>query len=208
MGRNDCMNPYEILGVEKTTSQKDIKKAYRSLSKKHHPDIGGDPAIFTPIAEAYYILSDPDKRSYWDEFGEVKPMDEEAAKRIWTAAISMFFEIAQKNPPDLSGALEHQINSDVTKARVECKQLQKAGLSIQKAKDRILKAPENDILGAALDSEIEKVSISILKEMKNIDLLENIREFFALYDFEKQITSTFSYTTSESRIIYQVPNNL
>jgi curved DNA-binding protein len=52
--------------VGKTASQDDIKKAYRKLAAKHHPDRGGDTATFQSISQAYDILSDPDKRAQYD----------------------------------------------------------------------------------------------------------------------------------------------
>ena len=61
------MNYYEILGINQTSSQIDIKKAYRSLSLKLHPDKqGGNEDEFKKINEAYSVLSDPDKRSDYD----------------------------------------------------------------------------------------------------------------------------------------------
>lgn len=57
---------FNILGVAATASDDDIKKAYRSLAMKHHPDRGGDQAKFQEIQEAYAILSDPQKRAEWD----------------------------------------------------------------------------------------------------------------------------------------------
>jgi curved DNA-binding protein len=60
------MDYYQTLGVEKTASQDEIKKAYRKLAAKHHPDRGGDTATFQSIAQAYDTLSDPDKRAQYD----------------------------------------------------------------------------------------------------------------------------------------------
>lgn len=64
---------YDILGVDKDASQKEIKKAYRKLAKKHHPDMNdGDEKSsekFKEISEAYEILSDPDKRKRYDQYG-------------------------------------------------------------------------------------------------------------------------------------------
>src|SRR5690606_28574851 len=64
---------YEILGVEKSASEDDIKRAYRRLAMKHHPDRNpGDKeaeAKFKEAAEAYEVLSDPQKRQRYDQFG-------------------------------------------------------------------------------------------------------------------------------------------
>ncbi|MCF7918054.1 molecular chaperone DnaJ [Candidatus Gracilibacteria bacterium] len=62
-------NYYKALGVSKNASQAEIKKAYRELAKKHHPDKGGDEKEFKKIQEAYDTLSDDQKRSQYDRFG-------------------------------------------------------------------------------------------------------------------------------------------
>ena len=65
---------YEVLGVSKTASADEIKKAYRSLVKKYHPDVTTEPkdvaeAKFKEISEAYEVLSDPEKRGLYDQYG-------------------------------------------------------------------------------------------------------------------------------------------
>ncbi|MCM3089117.1 molecular chaperone DnaJ [Bhargavaea ginsengi] len=63
---------YEVLGVTKSASKEEIKKAYRQLSKKYHPDLNKDEGSdekFKEIAEAYEVLSDEDKRARYDQFG-------------------------------------------------------------------------------------------------------------------------------------------
>jgi len=57
---------YNILGVSKSATQDDIKRAYRKLAMKHHPDRGGDQAKFQKIQEAYDTLGDDEKRYQYD----------------------------------------------------------------------------------------------------------------------------------------------
>ena len=60
------MDYYQTLGVDRNASQDEIKKAYRSLAMKHHPDRGGDQAKFKEIEEAYRTLSDEQARAEYD----------------------------------------------------------------------------------------------------------------------------------------------
>ena len=60
------MDHYATLGVTKTASPDDIKRAYRKLASQHHPDKGGDTATFQKIQAAYETLSDPNKRQQYD----------------------------------------------------------------------------------------------------------------------------------------------
>ncbi|KAK3529077.1 hypothetical protein QTP70_016506 [Hemibagrus guttatus] len=81
-----CKNYYEILGVQKDASDEDLKKAYRKLALKFHPDKNHAPGateafkgewdvlhyLYSTIGNAYAVLSNPEKRRHYDQYGEVK----------------------------------------------------------------------------------------------------------------------------------------
>lgn len=66
-------DPYRVLGVSRTASQADIKKAYKKLAREWHPDKNKDPGAedkFIQISKAYEILSNEEKRSNYDHYGD------------------------------------------------------------------------------------------------------------------------------------------
>ena len=73
MGRQrepaDTTALYEVLGIQKSASATEIKKAFRKLALKKHPDKGGDPEEFKKIQAAYEVLGDEEKREKYDKYG-------------------------------------------------------------------------------------------------------------------------------------------
>jgi DnaJ-class molecular chaperone len=64
---------YNVLGVDRKATKDDVKKAFRKLAQKYHPDKGGDEAKFKEITEAYSVLSDERKRREYDAYGQAFP---------------------------------------------------------------------------------------------------------------------------------------
>jgi molecular chaperone DnaJ len=95
---------YKILEVEEKASAEDIKKSYRSLSKKYHPDVNPDGAEkFKEIAEAYEVLSSPDKKSQYDD-NKNNPYGgtpfEDIFKNMFNQGQSNFRQQRRKSAPD------------------------------------------------------------------------------------------------------------
>ena len=74
MAATDFKDYYAILGVSKTADASEIKRSFRKLARKYHPDVNPDSqtaeAKFKEVSEAYEVLSDPDKRKKYDQFGQ------------------------------------------------------------------------------------------------------------------------------------------
>ena len=70
----DYKDYYQVLGVKRDADEKEIKRAYRKLARKFHPDHNPDDAAaeerFKDVTEAYEVLGDPDKRTKYDRFGQ------------------------------------------------------------------------------------------------------------------------------------------
>ena len=68
---------YETLGVDRNATQEEIRRAFRRLARRHHPDVNpGDPeaeARFKEVAEAYEVLRDPERRAHYDYYGHAPP---------------------------------------------------------------------------------------------------------------------------------------
>lgn len=84
-------DPYKVLGVPRSADDESIRKAYKSLAKRYHPDVAksaGAEDKFKQISAAYTVLSDPEQRRRYDEFGEVglKPGFDPRAARGWRHA--------------------------------------------------------------------------------------------------------------------------
>ena len=67
------MDYYELLGVSRDASEKELKSAFKKKAMQHHPDKGGNPDTFKQINEAYQTLSDNEKRQMYDQYGTADP---------------------------------------------------------------------------------------------------------------------------------------
>lgn len=152
-------NYYQILGVDKDAASDEIKKKYYKLSKKLHPDVGGDSELFSQINEAYEVLSSEKLRKDWDKrsrFGknyrlksEFKNYEQNTLTRTWNrekfdkvkseSDLNIHIEVDE----DFSGVVEYQ-------RWITCKSCKGTGLDlrgkivIKDEQGNILKQFENE----------------------------------------------------------------
>lgn len=124
---------YDDLGLDPSATTGEVKKAYRKKAKKSHPDKGGSTEEFNRVNKAYLILSDPDRRSRYDQTGEENTYgaDNERSNIMAIVAGAMSCVIgaieARGRDPlrfDLLGEMKASIKTEIGKQRAEITRLQ------------------------------------------------------------------------------------
>jgi len=113
-GQVDNEALYKALGVSKTASDSEIKKAYRKLAVTHHPDKGGDENKFKEINAAYQVLSDPEKKKTYDQHG-LEGLEGGGGGEGGEDIFSMFFGGGRRRPqgPPRGDDINHSIKASL-----------------------------------------------------------------------------------------------
>lgn len=108
------MNPYQVLGVSEDADEQEVKKAYRALAKKYHPDLNPEDVQaeqkFKEIADAYEILSNPQKRQNWEK--TEKSPKASKSKNNESSGFSRNFEEFFGFYPDAEGKTKLKTNQE------------------------------------------------------------------------------------------------
>lgn len=178
------MNLYEVLGVEQDATDADIKRAYRKLAQKLHPDRdGGDAAKFTEVQAAYTILSDESERAEYDRTGTVAEdsLDYEASA---TQTLRNLFNLAiSSGVNSVHQYCLSQLFGSLRMMREQRAQEQNLHALLTKYRNRVIRKNKGpNIFSEVLEERLLAVSQSIKGMDKGIKITEMAREM--LNDYE------------------------
>jgi len=182
--------PYRVLGVRWDASQEEIQKAYRHKAKILHPDTGGSAEAFSELAHAYEVLSDIERREWYDRTGEVKPVPrnnlDDSATRVIALKLGEFIHAEQDMTSiDLTTLIEDAIREDINQRRAHIASQKRAIERATSLRDRV-KHKANDAdnrLARVLAWHERSAKYLIKKDEDAIRTLERALEILQEYSF-------------------------
>lgn len=195
------VDPYKVLGVPKNANAETIRKAYRRLATKLHPDVGGDANEFAILSLCYAVLMDPEKREYYDRTGTIRgerQIDKEAIdllRSLFDHMIDTFKERILQT--DMIVTLKQAL-SDTIRSSNQRIGLEKAAIDRYKKISAKLKrkseAGEQIIFEVVLDQKIQQANASIANCEAAREVAARAKELADLYEWDFVSLTTFTTT--------------
>lgn len=183
---------YTVLGLQSDATPAQIKKAYRSLSKKYHPDAGGDREQWDRISKAYEVLSDPARRAKYDATGDdTQSPDPEAQERaqvlsIVRSIISGVLQASQDDPAHID--FRARILRDMANKRRSMEMdkvlTQQKIARVQRFIGRFKTDGEADPVNDVIRQGLRELEQQIENVDRAIELHEKVTQVFLGYQYE------------------------
>jgi curved DNA-binding protein CbpA len=154
------MNPYELLGLDQTATDADIKKAYRAKAQDLHPDHGGNDSEFRAVNEAYKILIDPEKRKRLDAgetAADISKTVQTEEQKITNFLVNGFFQVinfCNPNAEDLVARLKNLVVKKIAEIKGAVANEESDIAKLELVAGKIKAAESENIFAAALRSQI------------------------------------------------------
>lgn len=181
------MNPYEVLGVKKDFTKAQLTSAYRSLSKVHHPDSGGDRVRFEEIKLAYDVLSDAGRRKRYDLLGrtDLSPVTAERVRLMIDTAVQTM--IAQDDDPcwaDVRSKMIGGIQDGRKQIQNNMATTQRKLERVERLIERFKSKNDHDPVGDSLRAAREKLQEELRGHQDAAELSDTAEQVFREYDYE------------------------
>jgi curved DNA-binding protein CbpA len=170
------MNLYETLDVAMTATSAEIKKAYRRLAQKSHPDRGGDAEAFHQIQTAYDVLSDESRRAHYDKTG-----DDTQSPNLSSIAFEKVAElfasiIADKTSGNIIDRCRNLIDQKQQQATKASQSAEKETAKLLKLLNRVInKNGGENIFSMVLQAKIDHLAADIERAKSEIELLSKMK---------------------------------
>ncbi|TPW33103.1 J domain-containing protein [Martelella alba] len=188
------IDPYEVLGLERSADEKAIRTAYRRLAKEAHPDSGGDEEQFARLQASYDLLKDPVRRKIFDDTGfdpELSdPKDLKGLMLLEPLVNEMILDDREPGSFDPVAAMRRKLSDDILKNRFHILELERHRTRVRKHLDRLArkknKAGGSDVLGSMLRARTESISEAIHSAEQQIEFIEQAYTMLEGYAYELQ----------------------
>lgn len=173
---------YKELGVKKTATKAELKKAYRDRSKKTHPDKGGNPADFLAVKDAYEILTDDVKKLRYEHGDDPEQsIDSEVAGILAAALDAHILEIAEGKP--VIGKIRKNIEKEISHILEAIYQKKREINTINKAKGKIVtKNKQENIFERVLESRLGEYEANIRLLQQKKEIFEKVLDILKDYE--------------------------
>jgi len=189
--------PYEILGVKRDCSMKEIKKAYKELSLRYHPDVSRDSGEnFRAVNEAYKLLSDPELKEIYDNSGESlsRQAIEHEAKQELLSIITAIVSNIRDLETDAKQIIEDELNRMLYTFKESTLSLTSKREKIELFLSKISFEDIEDFVSQRFGLEIDLIESQIATNNKNTLIYEKASEILKSikYDYEVKTEESIS----------------
>jgi DnaJ-class molecular chaperone len=186
MAAKKTKSHYETLGVAENATPEQVKRAYRSKAKKHHPDKGGDEQEFASVAAAYEVLGDPQRRLLYDATGQdrERSIKDEADQLLLT----LFNQTILSGPPlgKTLERIEKHLSELTSSFTAEQRRLEERQKTVRKLREKITSTSETNLAHVVIDNELKGIDHALSEIDHRTAVVSACKETLKTYSEEKE----------------------